>query len=40
MAEHGHILWGKVFAKARFIFTESDVQHPVEAVFNLPMGCQ
>lgn len=28
-----------VFAKARFIiFTESAVQHPGEAVFNLPMG--
>lgn len=35
--QHGEVLWAIVGANARIIFAKSDVQHPVEGIFNLPV---
>jgi hypothetical protein len=37
MAKYGEILSAIAFADARVIFTESDVEHPVQSVLNLPV---
>ena len=37
MSEHSHVLWGMILTNTGFVFAKSDVQHPMQTVFDLLM---
>src|SRR5437667_6146301 len=38
MPQDREVLWTKIFAHATMIFVKSDIEHPVNAIFNPPMS--